>query len=305
MLLGLSWFDSKSNADTFLQSSLPVSECGYVDQYDPTIYSKYNDEACLPTSEANALIFLENSHSALLGSSLTSGTTYTNYLNTVLSLGADDATSPSSGTGVVMGADGLYNYLHTIAPTVTLNQSGYYSSDLYGTDPYGLPSIVTYGDTGAANIYTDLSNQDALYLGITYTTSRGVADGGGGHAIFIDGINWDSTVNTGTLSFIDPLDPGANSASTTGGYVNGIASSPVITTGTLALDPQNSKLLLLAYNQYDGGSYTNGLPPSADYKTVYTVIGFSETVSLGVVPEPSTWAMMAAGTGGMIVLRSR
>jgi hypothetical protein len=294
-LIAFCSMNAELKADSYLSANLPASEFGYVDQYDPSITNKYNGEACVPTSQENSLVFLEDSRPAI-GPALTGGTTYSNYLSTVLALGTCDYTNNSSGTYYVTGAIGLHNYLSNTAPTLIVNQSAYYSTNLYGS--YGsVPNYITFQDTKANSIYTDLLSDNALYLGLTYTNSSGSITSGG-HCILVDGIDWDSTLDTGTLSFIDPLDPGANAASTTGGYGNGIALSPVTTTGTLTLDPKNSNILMLSYRQYEAGYYANGVPPSADYSTVYTAIGFSEVLS--VIPEPSTSAIMAVGIGSLI-----
>ena len=302
-LFSLCLIHSHLKADSYLQASLPVLDCGYVDQYDPTIYAQYNGEACVPTSQTNALIYLQNTQPSIAGSILTGGTTYNDYLSTVLTVGTSDGTNRSSGTYYIPGAIGLYKYLDSTAPTLALDQSAYYSTDLYGS--YGsVPDYISFRDTNASLIYTALSNDNGFYLGLSYSNASGHLTSGG-HSILVDGIDWDSTLDTGTLSFIDPLDPGANSTSTTGGYSNGIAISPVTTTGTIALDPSNPDLLLLTYRQYEQGYYANGVPPSTDYSTVNTVIGFSEALSFGAVPEPSAWTMLAAGAGGLLAFRRR
>jgi hypothetical protein len=301
VLLGLCLMILNSRADTFLQASLPVSEFGYVDQYAPTITAKYSGEACVPTSQTNALIYLQNTQSSYLGSALTAGTTYSNDTSTVLNLGTADGTTIANGTYYVAGAIGLHNYLTSTAPTLTITQNAYYSTDLYGS--YGsVPSYISFQDTGANSMYTALANGSGLYLGLSYSNSSGTLTSGG-HSILVEGINWDSTLHTGTLSFIDPLDPGANSASVTGGYSNGVAISPVATTGTIVVDPSNPNLLLLSYRQYESSYYANGLPPSGDYSTVNTVIGFSETLS--VAPEPSTCSILIVGVGSMCLFGRR
>ena len=282
---------SAARADSYLTDYEPTADFGAVDQYDPSLTALYAGEACVPTSQTNSLVFLEKADPAIVGTSLT-GPTYNNYISTDLTLASDDGTSSSLGTYYISGTIGLHNYLSYQTPNVPIYQNATYSTALYGAYGASVPSYISFQNVTPSSIYSALSSQNALYLGLSYSTYNGVLTSGG-HSIEVEGINWDASTFSGLLSFIDPLDPGANFYSVSGGYANGRAIAPVVTTGSLTLDPSNPSLLMLTYDQYEGGYYSNGLPPLTSYSLSNMIIGYSEALS--PAPEPSAVALLCAG----------
>lgn len=252
---------------------IDISLYGYLDQYSMNASHNFvGNEACIPTSSTNALTYLQNAYSSVYGSSL-SGSTYTSWKATDSLLIADMGTTASEGTYYTQFVYGL-NQFFDDQPSVSKPQfSGMFYDAGWG-GLYPKPSYVTEGHPTAEFMAESLDAGAALITLIEYT------GGGGGHGILVNGFTWDSSTSTGTLLFIDPLNPSQNYSDTTG-------TGPTLqTTGTLTLNEFGN--LLLTYDQYEGGlPYSSG-----EFSTVSAVIDGALALT---VPEPSTWMLTGLG----------
>ncbi len=249
---------------------LPASYYGWLDQYSMNApHNLVGNEACVPTSSVNALTFLQNFYPAIYGTSL-SGPGYSDWVATdSLLIGFMD-TQPNVGTYDPQFVYGLQDYFSSInAAPVYL--SGMFSDAGWGGS-YPQPSFISDGHPDLPFLFGALNANSALITLISYT-------GGGGHGLLVNGLTWDADTSTGTLSFIDPLDPSQ-------AYAGMDPLGPTLqTSGTLALNEFGH--LKLTYNQYQGGLPYNG----SDFAVVEAVLGAA--LALNPVPEPSVALLLA------------
>ncbi len=286
-----------------LSASIDASLYGYLDQYSMNTENNFvGDEACVPTSSTNAMTLLQNLYPSIYGTSLT-GTTYSNWHdtdNTLISLYGTTGGN-NGGTYDNRFVNEFYKYIVVDNGFTNTTFAGVFPSNDGWTVKYPAPSWVTFGEPTANFLYNSLVNASGLLLGISYSNSSGVATSGG-HELLANGIVWDTTTNTGTISFIDPLDPSSSKVDQAATYINGSSATPATaydqstgpalgTTGKLSLTSNGT--LLLEYDQYDVTGITVPNPTSANYDRVYATI--DTALSVGVVPEPSTYALLVLG----------
>ncbi|WP_309385442.1 hypothetical protein [Cerasicoccus frondis] len=261
--------------------SLITANAGWLDQYSLDTSNNFvGNEACVPTSSTNAMTYLQNTAPEYFGTALT-GTTYEDWKATDQTLiGPDymDTTpDPDGGTYYNHIPYALNKYIREDKGFTQVNFGGIYPVDTWGDSPYDKPSYMLDG------VPSGLYFAEWLYQGLATIFSIEYSNGGG-HELFLTGIDWDDANNDGIvqesenalLHFIDPLDPAFY------GDDNLPSSGPKVTTGSIYHDDKSGGLLL-SYEQYHGD-----LPYTSDYELVtgsHIVGAFTMSV-----PEPSEYA---------------
>jgi len=291
-----------------LSYSISSTYYGYLDQYNiNTENSLIGDDACVPTSTTNALVLLQNLNPTIFGTGL-AGSTYQDWHETDRQLIQAMGTTANNGTSYIRIPYGLNDYLNNLSFNYTSNLtlSGQFSTG--GWDlTYPKPSYITAEDPTADFIYNALQNLNGVLLSIDYSTHDGTYTSGG-HELLACGITWDLSSSTGTISFIDPLNPSQNYSSTTlpdGTYE---ATGPaLVTTGTITLLGSGSGSpgsLLLEYDQYNGDD-TAPISDGPFYHEYATIDNVFAIGAVAAVPEPSEYAAMVIFTLAGLVLMHR
>lgn len=227
---------------TFTQV-IPVSLYGWLDQYSITDRHFVGDEACVPTSSTNGMTFLQNIDPSVFGTQLT-GTDYASWMSTDEILIDLMNTTVNNGTDDDRFVWGLSLYMHLEKSFPQVQFSGIFPTNDW-SNSYPQPSYVQTGIPSIAFISNALAAGSAVLVGINY--NHGFT---GGHELLFNGLAWDSSTNTGTAYFIDPLDPSQN-------YSPDVPEGPVKqTTGDLSLNEDGT--IELRYNQYSGSLPYNG-----------------------------------------------
>ncbi len=306
-----------ARAQTTYTSILDVSSFGWLDQFSLNTpqYNLVGAEACVPTSSVNVMTYLQNSFAAYFGTNLT-GSSYEDWIgvNTTLISSNYMNTSPTSGTPYNRLHFGLNKYVVQDLGFTNVHFSGMIPSAVWDSPP-NPPAPEPRPATIADNLptwqflYDSLISGSGTVLGLTYTNLKG------GHAVSLGGFDWTDLNGNGRidfdenaqLHFVDPLDPTRG----TDPYPIGGAK---FTTGRIweveIPDPTNSAVvyntLELAYSQYQGTNVWGGL--SGGVGSDYGLAGAYLTVAVAMtVPEPSTYALLAISTAGLVgfVLRRR
>jgi hypothetical protein len=160
-----------------------------------------------------------------------------------------------------------------------------YSSQASVTNSFNSNSTITI-----PFIETALEDNAALLVSIDYTGTNG-----GGHEILVNGLQWNGT-DSGTLYFVDPLDPSQQ-------YNGTNVLGPTLQTESESFTKTNGELLL-TYSQLHDNNLTNSPPNPAD-DTIIAQAYVRGGLSLTVVPEPSTYALLALGALFLIIALSR
>ncbi len=306
-----------ARAQTNYTSILDVSSFGWLDQFSLNTpnFNFVGHNACVPTSSVNVMTYLQKAAPDYFGTNLT-GTTYTNWIDvdTTLSAPGYMNTSPTLGTPYNRLHFGLNKYVVQDLGFTNVHFSGMIPSAAWDS-PLNPPAPELRPATIADNLptwrflYDSLTSGSGTVLGLTYTSLKA------GHAVSLGGFDWiDSNGNgridfdeNAQLHFVDPLDPTRG----TDPYPIGGAK---FTTGRIweveIPDPTNSAVvyntLELAYSQYQGTNVWGGL--SGGVGSDYGLAGAYLTVAVAMtVPEPSTYALLAISTAGLVgfVLRRR
>ena len=248
-----------------------LSLYGWMDQYSMNAENNFvGDEACVPTSSVNALVYLQNLNPSLFGTAFTGGTNYSDCHaldNQLISLYGTTATN---GTYYAQFVYALQEFVQQTNGFSQVSFASMFPSDNWYI-PYTDPSFNVNGHPTPDFLSSELSSESALLVSIEY-------DGGGGHELLANAITWDTNTSTGTLSFVDPLDPSLNYSGTN------VLGTALETTGTLSLD--SNGVIKMDYTQYEGG-----LPYSATNFSTVSVKLYG-ALGLTVVPEPSTVVLM-------------
>ena len=310
---------TSARAQTTYRSIQDVSSYGWLDQFslNKLEYNFVGAEACVPTSSVNTMTYLQNSFSSYFGTDLTGSSA--DWINVDTTLISPDYmnTGPKGATNEATA----YNHLHFgLNKYVVQNQhfpgvqfSGMIPS--LGWDiparpaPELRPAAITDSFPTWQFLYDSLISGSGTVLGLTYTSLKA------GHAVSLGGFDWTDLNGNGRidfdenaqLHFVDPLDPTQG----TDPYPIGGAQ---FTTGRIweveIPDPTNSAVvyntLELAYSQYQGTDLWGGL--SGGVGSDYGLAGAYLTAAVAMtVPEPSTYALLAISTAGLVgfVLRRR
>ena len=227
-----------------------VNKYGWLDQYSfNTEHHFIGDEACVPTSSTNGMTYLQNAVPFIFDSSL-SGTTYSDWKATGDYLIRTMGTTADVGTYYYQFVYALNDYITVTKGFSEVQFSGMFPNDNW--DPaggYPQPNYITSGRPNIEFLTNAIAAGSAVLISIEYT------NGNGGHEILANGLDWDTSSQTGTLYFVDPLDPSQN-------YSPDVPTGPVKqTVGELSLD--NAGRIILTYDQYSGT-----LPYTDTYDTV-------------------------------------
>lgn len=283
-----------------LSALIPAEDYGYLDQYSMNTENDFvGDEACVPTSSTNALTLLQNLNPTVFGVGGLTGTTYSDWHNVDNQMIQLMGTKPNSGTSYSRISYGITDYLNSLPTNYTANigMSGQFSA-VDWTVKYPQPNFITSANPTAQFIYTSLQGNDAVLISIDYSSKNGTYANNGGHELLVNGIVWDATTGTGTIYFIDPLDPSASfSSGTDDNTTYDQANYPAMsTTGTITLlgpDSGSPGSLLLEYDQYETTGITVPENSPDDYSRIFATIDNVLALYLIVtpVPEPSHYGL--------------
>lgn len=283
LLVAVCFLSLPAKAQITFSNSLSLY--GWMDQYSMNTENNFiGDEACVPTSSVNALVYLQNLNPSLFGTAFTGGTNYSDWHALDNQLIGLYGTTATNGTYYAQFVYALQQFVQQTNGFGQVSFASMFPSDNWYI-PYTDPSFNVNGRPTIDFLSSELSSQSALLVSIEYGN-------GGGHELLANAITWDTNTSTGTLSFVDPLDPSLNYSGTN------VLGTALETTGTLSLD--SNGVIKMDYTQYEGGlpySATNFSPVSVK---LYGALG------LTVVPEPSTFAfLLLSGGAALLVMRSR
>lgn len=267
------------------------SDFGNTGQGDATIVGQYGqglaNNACVPTADANGMMYLQNYWEATYGQSLfaappSSGTA----VNSLIS----DMGTTANGTTINGEFSGLQNYL-AANPAPNVRVTGQYSPSIPSGWLTSSPAIpagpyvqnVQNVTPTAQYLATALNANDGVEVGIQWGSLANNAfttSGTGGHQLTLEQISWNSSTGTGTATFIDPW--GSETSVAPGATAGEL-------TGTLCSIDGN---LVVSFNSLSPNGYT------AASESNDSAIGHGNHVESGViledtveyvVPEPATY----------------
>jgi hypothetical protein len=316
---------TSARAQTTYRSIQDVSSYGWLDQFSLNTleYNFVGAEACVPTSSVNTMTYLQNSFSSYFGTNLT-GTSYADWINVDATLISPDYmnTGPKGATNEATA----YNHLHFGLNKYVVQDSGRGFSNVQfsgripsfvwdnpaSPPPEERPATIADSLPTWQFLYDSLISGSGTVLGLTYTNLKG------GHAVSLGGFDWTDSNGNGRidfdenaqLHFVDPLDP---TRGTVPKPVTDPSGSAQFTTGkiweVMLTNSTNASLvyntLELAYEQYVGTNLWGGASGgSTDYGLA---AAYLTTAVAMTVPEPSTYALLAISTAGLVgfVLRRR
>ncbi len=293
---------------------IPVADYGYLDQYNLNVVNNFvGDEACVPTSTTNALTYLQNTNPGIFGTALT-GTTYASWQATDQTLiGILGTTAGSNGgTYDYRIPSGINQYLSSLPTNYSSNISmtGQFK-DAGWTPPYTKPSYIQNKIPTPTFFYNALVSNAAVIMSITYSTSNGTYDNDGGHELLVNGISWNTTTETGTIFFVDPLNPSETYTNLASDGITYQPDGPAMETeGQISLLDAGSGApgyLLLSYDQYEGYDKHAHDQSDPDFDTIFATIG--DVLAIEAVPEPSQYGfylvLAVAGALGWRRLHAR
>lgn len=265
---------------------LPVAQYGWLDQYSVG-GDTAGAELCAPTSSTNVMTFLQNAYPEVFPDNALTGSSYADWIDTDTTLRGPDLMDSVDGTTEANFVFGISTYITQTMGFSGVAFAGRYNFDEWDGSTHPIPDFVTDEMPTAGFIY------QALSLGKGFIANLGY-ESGGGHVIAVNGLEWDTTTETGKLYFVDPLDPSHYDGS---GNPEGPAKQ---TFGLLSLTDDGE--LELVYEQYHGD-----LPydPEGNYRPATAVI--RGALAIAPVPEPGTLGLLVAGGAllGFAVVRRR
>jgi hypothetical protein len=228
--------------------------------------------ACVPTSVANGLIWLDNTYHI-------PGLIQGNGYPTIDSLIADMSTT-SAGTTFPEMVSGTKTYIsptgQNVSPPVTV-PSGQVSGGLAGQP------VIQNSKPTAAFLYNNLSAGNAVEFWINWFDSS-TNSFKGAHALTLTAISYDDTSGNGTLDFLDPFGAGA--------------AVPVI--GATFNTRSDGYLFINA--GYNGGAANNGADPD---NAVRSSTGAIIVDLVQAAPEPVSCGFFIIAAAGLAVRRAR
>ena len=250
---------SVANAQIF--SDTESGTFGNLDQNNPLVTpANVQGTACVPTSVANGLTWLENTYSVpnlLQSSPEESGYPTVNTLIT-------DMGTTTNGTTFANEVAGLSTYLGPTGQNVASQVS--FSGQISG-GVGGFNQIQNSYPT-AMYLYNSLVANDAVEFWINwYNPTTGKYNGA--HSLTLTGITYNAGTGNGNLSFIDPFGTGA------GAVTIANATFQTITSGATSF--------LYINGGYTGGAANNGLDPDNTFRSS---VGAITTDLVEAVPEP-------------------
>jgi hypothetical protein len=286
-----------------INESETLADFGTLSQYNSgvTVMNALNvqEQACVPTSFANALTYLNNVNGGTVFAHDPNSYADVNSLATAMGTANNPFPPGPVGTSYAGGANGFeqYNSAGGANPSTGVTISGQYAQAAWGG---GLP----YAGANFANVIpTDvflggnLANDNAVELGIQWGSYN--QDGtvftpaGGFHAIVLYSLNL--VDGAGFASVIDPIS--AN------GQLNDNAASAQVFTASMSTVGGYMYLtypLQIADDQTDGTD--NGF---AGFGALTGETARIVAVWAEAVPEPSTYIMAVMGLGAVLIVGCR
>jgi hypothetical protein len=293
----------------FAQSaSVDASLAGWLDQFLllglPAPAPSLAADACAPACSVNAMVYLQNRYPEIYGQALAGGN-LTSWAETAALLAGPGFfnTIPGVGTEPVANLPlGLRAFLSDrgfggtqVGGILPQGNAGGLVNELVGALPagyaQGLPTweFLEGALRGGSPVIVSI-----LYEGRT-----------SGHNVLVTGLEWSGSGSaaTGTMTFIDPLDPAFYNA-------EGMPIGMKLTTGNVTVSPELvltnpengvedslTNILALDYLQYQGSlPYETG-----NYSQAIALIGGATILQ---VPEPGVfWLLAAAGVAWVVWLR--
>ena len=251
---------SVANAQIF--SDTESGTFGNLDQNNPIVTpANVQNVACVPTSVANGLTWLENTYSVpnlLQSSPEESGYPTVNTLIT-------DMGTTTAGTYFTNEVPGLATYLGPSGQNVA-SQVSFSGQALGGVAGY---NQIQNSFPTAMYLYNALVANDAVEFWINWYNPTTQKYAPGSHSVTLTGITYNSNTGNGSLSFIDPFGTGS------GAVTIANATFQTITSGTTSF--------LFINGGYNGGAANNGLDPD---NSILSSVGAITTDLIEAVPEP-------------------
>jgi MYXO-CTERM domain-containing protein len=171
-----------------------------------------------------------------------------------------------------------------------------------GTGTRLLPAFSIFSGTAVASAH-DGATVTKNFLTTTFGTSAGFGlDGSGKVGAFNALGNWSIGNDSGALSSLTYVGNVADGTSTNYGSAAGILGDGLadgFASGTFDLGPGTYSIFIGGAN-YGAGSTGYGVDPGP-----FTNFGYSASLTVAPVPEPSTWALAAIGVAGAAAWRGR
>lgn len=268
--------------------AVPAAQAGSLTQYllarEPEPGPALAAFACAPTSATNALVSLQRQYPALFGSSL-AGRTLADWADTSLVLAGPGFmnTQPALGGTVPEGnlPAGLRAYLDGRGYGGAIDVEGMFPQGEPGgfveTKVGPLPEGYVSGVPTPGFIADALADGAPVIVTILYPPEAGKQVSG--HNVLVTGMSWDDATDTGTFTFVDPLDAAVAERRGREGLLP--VGAQKLTSGTVSITPTLPlpvvdgiqdvvrNVLTLEYDQYQGE-----LPyRPTDYGTAIAFIG--------------------------------
>lgn len=257
-----------------------VGSYGWLDQYSLNEENNFiGDEACVPTASTNAMTYLQNTSPSVFGSTLT-GSSYADWVATDDFLIELMNTQPFDGTDFYQLVYGLNEYITQIHGYSQVRFSGMFPDDTwFPSGGFPKPDYITAGKPTIEFLTTALAGGSAALLSIEYP------DNEGGHEVLANGLVWNTETQTGSIYFVDPLDPSQN-------YSPETPLGP--TKQTVGSIRQDGDRLVITYNQYAGqlpytGVYNEDV--SVEIFGVYSIGGAAFTPFALLLPNGNLHAV--------------
>lgn len=181
--------------------------------------------------------------------------------------------------------------------TLSVTGGGLGSVSYSGTGTQLLPGVSIYSGTAASQTH-DGAVSTINFLTTTFGTSAGTGLGGSGKEGAFNALgNWSIGNDAGTVSSLTYIGHMADGTSANYGNTSGIlgdGTADGFVTGSFDLNPGTYSIFIGGVD-YAAGGLSYGDP------AVYPNYGFSASMSVAAVPEPSTWALAAIGAAGAAV----
>jgi len=184
--------------------------------------------ACGPTAATNSFLMLQRTHPELYGSLLIPGSgfggavTYQDLIDVANTLGTEPYMGscgcfPQTGTYIEDFIMGKMNYINSVAPGTTTFEAQIGINWLQNRNPNPAPNTTAPKPAGVQQntIPTAQWIRDQIDKGQDVEIFVGY-NAGGAHYLTLTGITFDTVLNTGSISFIDPLGGLAGTSNITG-----------------------------------------------------------------------------------------
>ena len=258
----------------------PIEDYGYLWQFGLSEDHELDSDSCIPTSWANALVYIQNTYEAELNGLQIIPPDYEGWTQTALTLRSEEYMNTNNDLNSNNGTTGYYqatgfekylSHVNAASPT-TLLQGLISTLGTQTVPPEGaqFPAWLLEGNPTFGQLQRWLESGAAVVININY-----LPDTHNGHAVVLTGLEWNDTNQDGiiqlgeaTLSVVDPLDPSEGYGSD-GTQAIGPTKKTFM---NVFKQPETADdwagLLVVRYDQYKGGfPFVDGV-----YETTFGVI---------------------------------